>query len=296
MFSLANLKARHNAALTAADPPPAVPTAPAVPPAAPTVPASRNGRGAAVPSAPKRKAAKASAALGLAAVIGTYRKWLDFPDPGALEMMLGAYAANRLAGDPVWVLLVGPSSGGKGEVINPFETLPYTHRAAQVSEASLLSGTGRDSRSDDATGGLLYQVGEFGILVMKDLTSVFTMNRDERGTALSALRHCYDGSWFRPLGAEGGRVLRWEGKLGIIGGVTEAIDTEHAVMASLGPRFLLYRLPRGNAVKQAESALDTRQQEREMRAELSTAIKLFFDPLDFKLIFYTTPAEVVHFQ
>jgi hypothetical protein len=28
---------------------------------------------------------------------------------------------------------------------------------------------------------------------------MFTMNRDERGKALSALRHWYDGSWVRPV-------------------------------------------------------------------------------------------------
>src|SRR5438477_263409 len=79
--------------------------------------------------------------------------------------------------------------------------------AAHVSEASLLSGTAKDSVASDATGGLLKEVGESGILVMKDFTSMFTMNRDERGKALSALRHCYDGMWVRPVGSDGARKL-----------------------------------------------------------------------------------------
>jgi hypothetical protein len=220
----------------------------------------------------------------LAEVIATYRKWLDLPDAGSLEIMLAAYAANRLAGDPVWLFLVGPPSGGKGEVINPFQTLPNVLRVSHVSEASLLSGTPKDNRSSDATGGLLRSVGEFGIFAFKDFTSVFTMNRDERGKALSALRECYDGSWDRPIGAEGARILSWHGKLGIIGGVTEAIDSEHAVMAKLGPRFLLYRLPRvseADADKQAHIAIDGNQQEQQMRSELLSAVHEFFKHLDF---------------
>jgi hypothetical protein len=198
--------------------------------------------------------------------------------------MMGAYAANRLAGDPVWLLLVGPSSGGKGEVINPFEDLPFTHQAAHVSEASLLSGTAKDSRSDDATGGLLKEVGDFGIFVMKDFTSMFTMNRDERGKALSALRHCYDSSWVRPVGSDGARKLKWKGKLGVLGGVTKAIDSEHEVVSKLGERFLFYRLPKvdkDGALKQAHKASATRGRESDMRLELSAAVCNLFEKIKF---------------
>jgi hypothetical protein len=235
----------------------------------------------------------AGTASGLDDVVATFRKWLDLPDPGALEVMIAAYAANRLSGDPVWVLLVGPSSGGKGEVINPFECLPFAHQAAHVSEASLLSGTSKDSRSEDATGGLLKEVGEFGIFVMKDFTSMFTMNRDERGKALSALRHCYDGSWVRPVGSDGARKLKWRGKLGVLGGVTKAIDSEHEVVAKLGERFLFFRLPRISkveALRQAHKAATTRGNEAAMRMELSKAVRQFIETLNFGAVTPELPA------
>jgi hypothetical protein len=216
-------------------------------------------------------------------VVTTFRKWLHLTDPGSIEVMLGAYAANRLPGDPVWMLLVGASSGGKGEVINTFERLPYSHPVAHVSEASLLSGSSKDNWSSDATGGLLQEVGDFGIFVFKDLTSMFTQNRDERGKALSALRQCYDGSWVRPVGVDGARKLRWQGKLGILGGVTKAIDREHETMSKLGERFLFFRLlkiDKAGALEQARKVAKTRGQEAIMRSELSAAVSLFLD-LDY---------------
>lgn len=218
-------------------------------------------------------------------VVETFRKWLELPDAGSLEIMLAAYAANRLRGDPVWLFLVGGSSGGKGEVVNTITYLENTVPAATITESALLSGTPEEGRSKRATGGLLRQVGNFGILIFKDFTSVFTMNRDERGKALSALREIYDGRWDRPIGAEGGHTLTWQGKLGVVGGVTEAIDSEQAVMAKLGPRFVLYRLPPlsdEDAAKHAKKAIDGTEHANEMRRELAEAVRSFFATLDFE--------------
>lgn len=40
-------------------------------------------------------------------LLSLFQHWLDIPDTGGIEVVLGAYAANRLAGDPVWLLVIG---------------------------------------------------------------------------------------------------------------------------------------------------------------------------------------------
>jgi hypothetical protein len=50
-------------------------------------------------------------------VIETFREWLDLPDAGFIEVLLATYAANQIPGDPVWLLAVGPSSGGKTDPV-----------------------------------------------------------------------------------------------------------------------------------------------------------------------------------
>ena len=47
----------------------------------------------------------------------------------------------------------------------------------------------------DATGGPLRKMGERGVLVIKDVTSLLGMDRSLRGQVLDALRECYDGRW-----------------------------------------------------------------------------------------------------
>jgi putative DNA primase/helicase len=53
-------------------------------------------------SAPKRPVEDVRP-LTLVAAVAVYQRWLHLPDPEPLYVMWGAVAANRLAGDPVWL-------------------------------------------------------------------------------------------------------------------------------------------------------------------------------------------------
>lgn len=207
----------------------------------------------------------------------TFQKWLYLPDTGALDITLGAIAANRLGGDPVWLLLVGPPAGGKSEVLNAVSGLIDAHPAGTLTEASLLSGTPAREHAEAAKGGLLRNIGDFGIIVAKDFGSVLSMNRDARAQLLAALREIYDGSWTRHVGTDGGRTLHWKGKVGFVGGVTPTIDRHHAVMGAMGERFVLYRLPEVDASQQARQALGHSGREKQMRAELAECVQAILE-------------------
>lgn len=207
-----------------------------------------------------------------------FREWLYLPDTGALDAVLGAIAANRLEGDPVWLLLVGPPGGGKSEILNAVSGLDDAHPAGTLTEASLLSGTPKRDHADAAKGGLLRNIGDFGIIVAKDFGSVLSMNRDARAQLLAALREVYDTAWTRHVGTDGGRTLSWKGKVGLVGGVTPTIDRHHAVMGAMGERFVLYRLPEVDPSTQARQALRHAGKERQMRKQLAAIVaELFTD-------------------
>jgi hypothetical protein len=223
----------------------------------------------------------ASRTARLKHVLTVFRRWLYLPDPGMVEIALATVAANRIPGDPVWLLLTGPSSSGKTETLNSLLDLPNMHPVSTLTEAALLSGTPGDDRAKDATGGLLREIGEFGIIVPKDFTSILSMHRNTRQSVLAALREIYDGAWTRCVGVDGGKKLHWRGKVGLIGGVTSAIDSAHAVLSSMGHRFVLYRLPPTDGRAQAQRAIEKTGAELGMRVELTGAVSALFDGIDF---------------
>lgn len=231
-------------------------------------------------------------AYSLQDVIDVYQKWLYLPDPSPLEVVLGAVAANRRPGDPVWLLLISPPGGGKTELVTPLAALHDVHLVATLTEAALLSGVPKKQVAQGAHGGLLRLIGQQGILIPKDFTSVLAMNRESRGPLLAALREIYDGSWTRHLGTDGGKTLEWQGKCGLIGCTTGALDSYHGVIASLGERFCLYRLSEDGRNDRTRSALSHFGQEQNMRVELANAVAGFFATVDVAEDVTLTKTEV----
>ncbi len=211
----------------------------------------------------------------LAKVHEVYLRWLgeDY-DIQALNVVLSAAVANALAGDPPWLLVIGGSGAAKTETLMPL-TGAKAHVISTISgEAALLSGTSTKERLVTATGGLLPKIGPRGLLVIKDVTSILSMNRDTRALVLAALREIYDGHWSRNVGTEGGKTLSWSGRLVVIGACTTAWDAAHQVIATMGDRFVLVRLEstahgRLAAGRQAMRNVST---EVTMRQELAAAV------------------------
>jgi hypothetical protein len=217
--------------------------------------------------------AEAASAVICAEAEAVYARWLHDTDPVPTRIVLAAYVANMaLEGDPVWVMLVGGSGIGKTERITPVTSMPHVVMASTVTgEAALLSASPKRERAKNATGGLLRQIGDRGVLVVKDFTSVLSMSRDQRAQVLAAMREIFDGRWDRHYGTDGGQVLSWAGKCGFITGCTTAIDKAHTVLDAMGTRFLFVRLPDANSSEIGRSALAQVGQEAAMRAELVKA-------------------------
>ena len=209
-------------------------------------------------------------------LVAVFRRWLYLPDPGPVVVTLAAYVANRLPGDPVWLLLVGPPSSGKTELLNSLSGLKDAYSVSTFTEAGLLSGS--TSRRPDATGGLLVELGKSGVIVCKDFGSVLSESSETRAGILAALREIYDGAWCRRLGTGGGLKLAWTGEAGLLAGVTETIDRHAATMGALGERFLLYRLPalddEGRLEQGRRAGANTGHQVA-MRHELARAVASF---------------------
>jgi hypothetical protein len=206
----------------------------------------------------------------------TFHRWLgeDY-DTDALDAMLAVAAVEKLedGSDPVWLLIVSGPGAAKTETVQACDGVGAIITSAITGEAALLSATPKRDRAANATGGLLCKIGERGLLVIKDVTSILSMNTDVRGKVLSAMREIYDGRWYREVGAEGGHTLEWKGRLAVVGAVTTAWDTHHSVIATMGDRFTLVRIDSATArIQSGRQAIGNTGDEAAMRAELSAAV------------------------
>ena len=203
-----------------------------------------------------------------------FKRWLgeDY-DTDALDAMLAAAAVERLDGDPLWLLIISGSGNAKTETVQALSGVNATVVSTITSEGALLTATSTRERTKSATGGLLREIGDRGVLVIKDVTSILSMNRDLRGQVLGAFREIHDGSWVRKVGTDGGQSLPWSGRIAVIGAVTTAWDQAHAVIASMGDRFVLVRVDSTNGrVAAGRKAIGNTGAEAQMRAELAGAV------------------------
>jgi hypothetical protein len=206
-----------------------------------------------------------------------FEHWLLLKDPTPILAVLGAVAGNFLPGDPVWLAVIAPPSSAKTEILNATTGLPHVVRAATVTPAGLLSGTPKKQQARGAKGGLLQQIGDFGILVLKDFGSILSMHPETKAETLAALREVFDGSWTRHLGSDGGRTLHWEGKVGLITASTGVIDSHYSVIGAMGDRFLFSRLSPAPGRAQFNRSLEhVGEATKQMRAELAAAVARLF--------------------
>ena len=205
-----------------------------------------------------------------------FRKWFGAEyDLDAIDAVLAAIASERLSGDPLWLLLIGGPGAAKTETVQAGAGAGAYVTSTIASEGALLSATSSKNRSKTATGGLLRKIGDHGVLVIKDVTSIISANREIRGQVLAAIREVYDGRWERNVGTDGGQTLTWTGRIIIVGAVTTAWDTAHSVVASMGDRFVCLRIDLKSEIGRKSSGITSIRNtgtEAQMREELAKAV------------------------
>lgn len=218
-----------------------------------------------------------------------FTKWLgDDYDIDAADTMMATIAAERLDGDPLWLLIVSGPGNAKTETVQAASGIGAIVTSTISSDAGLLSATPRKERAKDSTGGLLRLLEPRGVLVIKDVTSILSMDRNLRAAVLAALREVHDGSWYRDVGTDGGLRLQWKGRIAVIGAVTTAWDAAHSVVSTMGDRFVLIRVDStAGRIAAGRKAISNTGDETTMRSELASAVARVIDGMDNNAITLT---------
>lgn len=182
-------------------------------------------------------------------VIKEYCDVFYMEDTNVIPLCIGVTAQSLVEGDPVWLWLVGGSSSGKTEVINALTGLKFVIQVSTLTENTFLSGAKAKGKETS----LLKEI-KNGCIVMKDFTSILSMNNEKREAIIGQMREIFDGKFTKATGT--GDFLKWEGKINFIAGVTEAIHAESDRFNQMGTRNLFYTLPEQDRIKTTFRAIE----------------------------------------
>lgn len=208
-----------------------------------------------------------------------FQDHIHMPDPTPLYVVLGATAANMMPGPPVWIMMVGPPACGKTEILNSLLKIPKVVSVGAITGVgALLSASSRRDIAAGATGGLLKDLGSRGMLVFKDFTSILSLPYEPLYELMAAFREIYDGRWNRAVGVDGGRVLKWSGRVAMAAACTPAIDRHHRVVGEMGERWITFRYRPGDGWGESMRALKTTNSD-EARHAIQDAVASFFEAM-----------------
>jgi len=194
------------------------------------------------------------------------QKYQYFEDTSIIDLTLATLIATRLdLGDPIWLVIIGASSGGKSQILRPMALTDekFIHRIDDLTENTFLS-----AKAGDKNNSLLHRIGSRGIIAISDLTVLFSKNAESKNAILSQFRMIYDGEMTKTSGNDN-KSNTWKGKLGVIAGGTPTIYDHFEEVADMGQRFVYFRMKDFDPRKATEIALNRKFYGKELDEKLS---------------------------
>jgi hypothetical protein len=159
--------------------------------------------------------------------------------------LAAAVAKERADFDPLWLMLVSPSSSGKGEALRLLNDV----RDAAIDDVTVPGMLGKGDK-----GMLVPLRGKDALAVISDFSTLLgdpKLSGASKSEVFNALRTIYDGSFVRDIHPE---PVAWSGRLSLIAACTPAIDTYSAHTDALGTRWLYFRMKDRDAKTKAAVA------------------------------------------
>ena len=194
------------------------------------------------------------------------------PDLEAIRATYATYAAHRLSGSPVWLMIVAPPGSMKTEQIEALEGLSGVHLIDQITANTFISGQIDDPkkpRSKPAS--LLHRIGSDCILIYPDFSTILAMRQDKKASILADMRRIYDGKLRKEYGTSDSPLERiWEGRITFLVAATPDVDRHYGIFQTLGERFLMVRSHRPGGIEAALMAMN--QDNKEVKEHLRNAV------------------------
>lgn len=203
-------------------------------------------------------------------VITEYRKWLHLKDPEVLDIVFGSVYANRINVDPLWIFFISPPGGGKTELLMSLATADKMASTTSLTPHALISGANFGGGDPSLVPKLNGKT-----LIIKDFTTILSLNQTARDEIFGILRDVYDGKTEKYFG--NGVHRNYKSRFGILAGVTPAIEGFASSNSVLGERFIKYKIKQPGSINVGDDAirraLGSMCEETTMRTSLQTIAK-----------------------
>jgi len=176
-------------------------------------------------------------------------------DTSIIDASVASVIATRLMlGSPIWLMIIGASSGGKSQILRPLALTDekFMHRVDDLTENTFLSGA--KVKKDQDNPSLLHKIGEHGMLIISDLTVLFSKSAESKATILSQFRMIFDGEMTKYSG-NSSEPITWKGSLGVLAGSTPSAYAMFEEVSEMGERFIYYRMKEYDPMKATRLAL-----------------------------------------
>jgi len=215
------------------------------------------------------------------------QKFQYMEDSSIIDVALASILCTSLSiGKPIWLVIIGKSSGGKTQILTPLAMTneAFIHSVDDITGNTFLSGA---KVGVGKSASFLDRVGKRGIIVISDLTVLFSKEATERAIILGALRVISDGKYQKYVG-NNPKPLVWKGDLGMLAGSTPALYPSFEEFSGMGERFLYFRMREFDAEKATMLAMEQEIYGEELNIILSGYYKEYIT----SIIEYKTNNEV----
>lgn len=174
-------------------------------------------------------------------IIKIYKETFHTNDDNAIALLAAIFVGSKLDTPPVWLYLIGPSSGGKSALIEAFAKVKFCTQVSDLTPNTFLSGA---STAGGRETSLLKKLGDKFVITMKDFTTILEKNDEAQAAIISQMREIYDGHISKETGT--GHRVSWgepvRGKATFIMAATEGIYSAQEKFADMGTRAINYVL------------------------------------------------------
>jgi hypothetical protein len=208
-----------------------------------------------------------------------YHEIFYVEDQALFPLLLSVVIGARLNAPPVWLYIIGPSSGGKSTVISTLNKIPFITEISDLTPNTFLSGAKVAGKETS----LLKRMGNNFVVVMKDFTTMLAKDESSKSVIISHMREIYDGYITKATGngdiiSWGSKEKPWKGTF--IMATTEGIYKIQEEFADMGTRAINYIFLPQNRKKTTKVGLKNKKNNSEFNERLG---KLQSDVAEFVL-------------